>query len=100
MRHLLPQRLDAPLRQASFSARINVRNSYIYIMTGRSDTLYTGVTSALEKRVSEHKDKTIDGFTRRYNLNLSFTMKSTKTSQRRSRARSRSRAGLERRRSC
>jgi putative endonuclease len=37
-------------------------------MTGRSDTLYTGVTSTLEKRVSEHKEKVIDGFTRRYNL--------------------------------
>jgi putative endonuclease len=45
-----------------------MRQSYVYIMTGRSDTLYTGVTSALEKRVSEHKDKTVDGFTRRYNL--------------------------------
>ncbi|HEV8575229.1 MAG TPA: GIY-YIG nuclease family protein [Dehalococcoidia bacterium] len=45
-----------------------MRSSYVYIMTGRSDTLYTGVTSTLEKRVSEHKEKVIDGFTRRYNL--------------------------------
>ena len=45
-----------------------MRNSYVYMMTGRSDTLYTGVTSALEKRVSEHKEKAIDGFTKRYNL--------------------------------
>jgi predicted GIY-YIG superfamily endonuclease len=27
-----------------------MRHSYVYIMTGRSDTLYTGVTSVLEKR--------------------------------------------------
>ena len=45
-----------------------MRNSYVYMMTGRSDTLYTGVTSALEKRVSEHKEKAIDGFTKQYNL--------------------------------
>ena len=45
-----------------------MRNSYVYIMTGRSDTLYTGVTSGLECRVSQHKEKAIDGFTKRYNL--------------------------------
>jgi len=46
----------------------NMRQSYVYIMSGRSDTLYTGVTSVLEKRVSEHRDKVLDGFTKRYNL--------------------------------
>ena len=45
-----------------------MRNSYVYIMTGRSDTLYTGVTSGLEKRVSEHKQKATEGFTKRYNI--------------------------------
>jgi predicted GIY-YIG superfamily endonuclease len=29
--------------------------SYVYIMTNRSKTLYTGVTSDLEKRCWEHK---------------------------------------------
>ena len=45
-----------------------MRNSYVYIMTGRSDVLYTGISATLEKRVSEHKTKAIDDFTKRYNL--------------------------------
>ncbi len=31
--------------------------------------LYTGVTSNLLKRVNEHKEKVIEGFTIRYNVN-------------------------------
>jgi len=45
-----------------------MRQSYVYIMTGRSDTLYVGVTGGLEKRVYEHKHMLLDGFTKRYNL--------------------------------
>jgi putative endonuclease len=45
-----------------------MRLSYVYIMTGRSDILYTGMTSALEQRVSQHKEKVLEGFTKRYNL--------------------------------
>lgn len=30
--------------------------------------LYTGITSDLKKRVSEHKEKVADSFTRRYNV--------------------------------
>lgn len=41
----------------------------IYIMTNRHNTvLYTGVTSNLKKRVYEHKEKLIEGFTKRYNV--------------------------------
>jgi len=31
--------------------------------------LYTGITSNVFKRVNEHKEKLIDGFTSRYNVN-------------------------------
>ncbi len=41
---------------------------YVYIMASLSRRLYTGVTSDLEGRVWQHKSKTIDGFTKRYNI--------------------------------
>jgi putative endonuclease len=42
---------------------------YVYILTNKNNTvLYTGVTSNLKKRVYEHKEKLVDGFTKRYNL--------------------------------
>lgn len=44
------------------------RRYYVYIMTNRSRTLYTGVTNDLQRRVSEHKRKLADGFTKKYNI--------------------------------
>ena len=41
---------------------------YVYIMTNRSKTLYTGVTSKLEKRVYEHKHGLTGGFTSKYKV--------------------------------
>ena len=43
---------------------------YVYIMTNRSRShvLYTGVTGDLSRRVFEHKNKLVPGFTSRYNL--------------------------------
>ena len=37
-------------------------------MTNFSKTLYIGITSDLVKRIYEHKNKMIEGFTRRYNI--------------------------------
>ena len=37
-------------------------------MTNKSGTLYTGVTSNLTKRVYEHKNHLVKGFTDRYNI--------------------------------
>lgn len=37
-------------------------------MTNRSRTLYTGVTNDLDRRVWEHKQKLIPGFTSKYNI--------------------------------
>ena len=39
-------------------------------MTNYSQSsLYIGVTSNLQKRVWEHKNKVVDGFTKKYNIN-------------------------------
>jgi putative endonuclease len=42
---------------------------YVYLMTsGRNGTLYVGVTSNLIKRVWEHKEGVVEGFTREYGV--------------------------------
>jgi putative endonuclease len=41
---------------------------FVYIMSNQSRTLYTGVTSDLEQRVLQHKNKIFQGFTSQYNL--------------------------------
>ncbi len=44
-------------------------NSYwVYIMSGRTRTLYVGVTNNLERRAYEHQDKRFPGFTSKYRL--------------------------------
>ena len=45
-----------------------MKSYYVYIMTNRSKTLYTGVTNNLERRVYEHKNKLVPGFTSKYNI--------------------------------
>jgi len=42
---------------------------YVYILTNKSNkVLCIGVTNDLEHRMYEHKNKIIDGFTKKYNL--------------------------------
>lgn len=45
-----------------------MKKYYVYILTNQSKTLYTGITSNLERRVYEHKYEVNQGFTKRYRI--------------------------------
>jgi len=43
---------------------------YVYMLTNKNNrVLYIGITNDLPRRIYEHKNKLINGFTKRYNLN-------------------------------
>ena len=45
------------------------KKGYTYIITNKNNTtLYIGVTSNLKKRIWEHKNKVVEGFSKKYNL--------------------------------
>jgi predicted GIY-YIG superfamily endonuclease len=46
-----------------------MKQYFVYIMTSNSGTLYTGVTNNLQRRVYQHKNKLIEGFTSKYDVN-------------------------------
>ena len=54
-----------------------MKEYYVYIMSNISSTLYTGVTNDLERRVYQHKCKSIEGFTKRYNITRLVYFEST-----------------------
>ena len=48
---------------------IFMRKFYVYIITiKKNGTLYTGVTSDINARMQQHKDKLVEGFTKKYDL--------------------------------
>jgi len=47
-----------------------MKQFFVYILTNKNNNvLYTGVTSNLIKRVCEHENKLVAGFTKKYNVN-------------------------------
>ena len=60
-----PERSEGSLSVTERQVR---RHYYVYIMTNKSGTLYTGMTNDLRRRVSQHKGHLVPGFTSRYNI--------------------------------
>ncbi len=46
------------------------RRYHVYIMANRTSTIYVGVTGDLERRVFEDKKGLLQGFTKRYQIDL------------------------------
>ena len=44
-------------------------NYFIYIVGSTSGTLYIGFTNNLARRIEQHKNKSIEGFTKKYSCN-------------------------------
>jgi putative endonuclease len=48
-----------------------MKSYYVYILASkRNGTLYIGITNDLKKRVYEHKNDFVDGFTKKYQVHL------------------------------
>ena len=44
------------------------KNYYVYILSSDHNILYIGVTDNLERRMYEHKNDLIEGFTKKYHI--------------------------------
>lgn len=64
----IPGRLNGRGEKSEFTC-MKENNYYIYILSNwNNKVIYTGVTNNLTRRVFEHKNKLIDGFTKKYNI--------------------------------
>ena len=47
---------------------MKLKQYYVYILSNKRGTLYVGMTNDLDRRLYEHKSKTIPSFTSKYNI--------------------------------
>lgn len=45
------------------------KNYFVYILRNHSGSLYIGIANNLVRRIWEHKEKLVKGFTEKYNIN-------------------------------
>lgn len=46
-----------------------MKNFYVYILTNKNNTvLYIGITNNLVRRIYEHENELVEGFTKKYNV--------------------------------
>ena len=50
---------------------------FVYLLASKSRRIYVGVTNNLERRLYEHKQKLVDGFTKLYNIDRLVFFEST-----------------------
>lgn len=49
-------------------AKSPMHRFYVYMLSSERRSIYIGMTNNLRRRISEHKSKSIPGFTRQYNI--------------------------------
>ena len=57
------------------------RQYYVYILSSDTGTLYTGFTNDLHRRVWEHKQGEVEGFSKRYGVHRLVYFEETKNSE-------------------
>jgi putative endonuclease len=53
--------------EPSIIALMRTRSFFVYIVASPSRVLYVGVTGDIQRRISEHREKLVPGFTAKYN---------------------------------
>ena len=57
------------MKTVPIAAEKVIRLYYVYLLTNKTHSvLYTGVTNNLQRRLYEHKNELVPGFTRRYHV--------------------------------
>jgi putative endonuclease len=53
----------------NWEVKLMEKTYYVYLLTNwNNQVMYVGVTNDLERRIYEHRNKLVDGFTKKYNI--------------------------------